>query len=371
MQTRWIRAAMAMTLAAAALAGCDDALASQPVAAAEPQAIARPAPRFGRARPLVAVVGETAGTELADFVVPYGILSQSQVADVMALGTRPGPMRMRPALKIQPEATLAEFDARFPDGADYVIVPAVSEDGVQDATLVDWLQAQAAKGATVVSICDGALVVAKAGLLKGRTATGHWATQQRREHDYPDTRWVKNVRFVADGNVVSSAGVTAAIPLSLALVEAIGGTRRAAEVASRIGMADWRAAHDSERFGVGAGMVFTAVTNRYLSSHDDIELPLEAGVDEVALALAADAFGRTYRSRVFAVAASGDAIRTRSGLEVLPDRRPSDVALRPAFAQTPVGTLDSALATIAASYGARTAALVATQLEYPMPAPAR
>ena len=41
------------------------------------------------------------------------------------MSTQPGVLRMRPALKVQPDATMAEFDVRFPQGADYVIVPAV------------------------------------------------------------------------------------------------------------------------------------------------------------------------------------------------------------------------------------------------------
>ncbi|HJV63266.1 MAG TPA: transcriptional regulator, partial [Albitalea sp.] len=51
-------------------------------------------PRFGRSRPLVVVVAENYYTELTDYVVPYGILAASGAADVMALATQPGPIRM-------------------------------------------------------------------------------------------------------------------------------------------------------------------------------------------------------------------------------------------------------------------------------------
>jgi transcriptional regulator GlxA family with amidase domain len=83
-----------------------------------------------------------------------------------------GPIQLMPALRIEPQATLAEFDARFPDGADYVIVPAVHEP--DDATLVGWVRAQARKGAVIVGVCDGVWVVANAGLLNGCRAAGHW-----------------------------------------------------------------------------------------------------------------------------------------------------------------------------------------------------
>lgn len=74
--------------------------------------------RFGRQHPILAIVGVNSGTELTDYVIPYGILHQADLGEVIAVATRPGVMTMRPALHIQPEATIAAFDARFPDGAD-------------------------------------------------------------------------------------------------------------------------------------------------------------------------------------------------------------------------------------------------------------
>src|SRR4051812_27633074 len=67
--------------------------------------------RFGRARPVIAVIGENDGTELTDFVVPYGILAQSGAAEVVSVGIHPGVLTMRPALHIQPQATAAQFNA--------------------------------------------------------------------------------------------------------------------------------------------------------------------------------------------------------------------------------------------------------------------
>ena len=71
------------------------------------------APRFGRERALVAVVGYNAATEVTDYVVPYGILAASGVADVVAVATGEGPIRMSPALRFQAQATTSEFDERL------------------------------------------------------------------------------------------------------------------------------------------------------------------------------------------------------------------------------------------------------------------
>jgi hypothetical protein len=81
-----------------------------------------------RARPLIAIIGINDATETTDYLMPYGILRRADVADVMTLATKPGPMTLFPVLRAEPQATIAEFDRLHPDGADYVIVPAMSRD---------------------------------------------------------------------------------------------------------------------------------------------------------------------------------------------------------------------------------------------------
>ena len=159
--------------------------------------------RFGRKQPVIAIVGINSGTELTDYVIPFGILRQAEVGEIVTVATEAGPMTMRPALRIRPAATIADFDARFPGGADYVVVPAVVRR--DDPVLIGWLRAQAAKGGTLVSICDGALVLAKSGLLDGHRATAHWATAGYRRKTYPAVRWQDDRRYVSDGKIVSSA----------------------------------------------------------------------------------------------------------------------------------------------------------------------
>ena len=125
-----------------------------------------------RARPLVAIVGINDATETTDYLMPYGILRRAGVADVVALSTGPGPVALYPALTVEADATIAEFDARHPDGADYVIVPAMSRD--DDPAALHWIQKQAATGARIIGVCAGVKVVGAAGLLDNKRATTHW-----------------------------------------------------------------------------------------------------------------------------------------------------------------------------------------------------
>lgn len=79
-------------------------------------------------RPLVAVIGLNDATEGTDYLMPAGILRRADIADVVLLAAEPGPVRLYLALTVEADATVTMFDARHPEGADYVIVPAMSRD---------------------------------------------------------------------------------------------------------------------------------------------------------------------------------------------------------------------------------------------------
>src|ERR1700704_930479 len=93
--------------------------------AAAPVAALKPPKRL---RPLIAIIGINDATEATDYLMPYGILRRADVADVEALATEKGPGTLFPVPRVEPQATVADFDARHPEGADYVIVPAMSRD---------------------------------------------------------------------------------------------------------------------------------------------------------------------------------------------------------------------------------------------------
>ncbi len=320
----------------------------------------------------IAVAGDQAavGGQQRDARLALDVVEAADVGEVVAVATRSGAMTMRPALRIRPEASVADFDARYPDGADYVVVPAVVRR--DDPILLGWIRQQAAKGSTIVSICDGALVVANSGAMDGHRATAHWATASYRRKHYPRIRWVDDRRYVADGRIISSAGISAAIPTSLALVEAIAGHARAATIAAGIGTPDWSAIHDSRRFQPKLGRNLSAFAatqyfNGWFHKPQALGVPVAAGVDEVALALTADAYSRTGRARAFALGATDAPVGTLDGLIVLPDRTDARSLTRVVAIPTdrPGLALHRVLTDIAQAYGSQTAYGVALDFEYP------
>jgi putative intracellular protease/amidase len=324
-----------------------------------------------RRRPLVAIIGINDATETTDYLMPYGILRRADVADVVALGTAPGPMTLFPALRVQPQATTAQFDARHPEGADYVIVPAMSRD--DDPAALQWIRQQAARGAIVIGVCAGAKVVAAAGLLDGRRATTHWYYLDGMLERHPAIRYVPDRRLVVDRGVATTTGITASMPMMLTLIEAIAGRGRAEAVAHDLGLSRWDARHDSSAFRFTRPFALTAIGNRMAFwNREQLGLALRPGVDEVSLALVADAWSRTYRSRALTFASGAQT--TRNGLRILPDEItdtwPAERQLPAIGNEPPARALDRTLGEIGARYGRRSADFVAMQLEYPRGAPA-
>lgn len=370
---RWMKVvSMGLIAMAAWTAGATSGFAQpmdahQGARAAAPFALALRPPPAGGTAPVIAVLALNEGTETTDFLVPHAVLQLAQVGVVEAVAPRAGAVTLMPALQVEVPRSFAAFDSVYPQGADIVVVPALHTE--DDPAVLAWLQAQAAKGAVVVGICSGARVLGRAGLLEGRRFAGHWYDRSTLLRRHASAVHVPGQRYVADGPVVTTTGVSASLPVSLALVETLAGAERARAVASALGMPSWGPAHRSERFGLSLAHVGTLSVNTLLFwRHERIDIPVMDGVDDVALALAADAWSRTYRSRAEAVNALASPVHLRSGLVLRaapPDASATTVLLDSGM--HPACALDHSLQMIGQRYGVATRQWVATQLEYEDP----
>lgn len=118
---------------------------------------------------------------------------------------------------------------------DTLLVAAGPDARVQDNPgLLGWLRQTLPQVRRVGSICTGAFVLAALGLLNGRRATTHWAWCQRLADDYPQIQVDPDPIFVRDGNISTSAGISAGMDLALALVEEDLGGGLALRVAQQL-----------------------------------------------------------------------------------------------------------------------------------------
>lgn len=315
--------------------------------------------------PVVAVLALNDRTETTDFLLPHAVLQRAGVAQVHAVAPRRGRVTMYPSFEVEVTQDLAGFDQAFPAGADYVLVPAMEPE--DDATITAWLKKQADKGARIISVCRGARVLGHAGLLDGRRFTGHWSDRTTLPKRHPGAIHVPHQRYVFDRGVASATGITASVPVSLALVEAIGGRDKAQALSDELGVDTWGPVHDSSRFELNGRRRWNFIVNKATAwwRHERWSVDVTNGSDDIALALAADAWSRTGRVSVVAASVS-NVVTLRSGLKLVAKPAADGTPRLPLAAGVkPVQQLERSLCEIHQRYGDSRHEWVLLEMEYP------
>ena len=184
--------------------------------------------------------------EVLDFAGPYEVFTcASRVAAKMApgaeapfqvrtIGAGMATLRARAGLSVLPEADFAGAGK-----IDVLIVPG----GVVTAELakeevIAWIAATAKDAELTASVCTGAFLLACAGLLDGQEATTHWEDVADLSAAFPKVRVKGRQRWIDNGAVVTSAGISAGIDMSLHLVERLVGLELALRTARQMDY-DW------------------------------------------------------------------------------------------------------------------------------------
>ena len=137
--------------------------------------------------------------------------------ELMVVGTERGPLAASSGFRFLPDVTFRELRGRI----DTLLV--VGGQGVnaqlENRALLAWLRRVAPRVRRLGSVCTGAFLLAEAGLLDGRTVSTHWSRAAELQQRYPRVCVEPDRIWVRDGNVVTSAGVSAGMDLALALIE--------------------------------------------------------------------------------------------------------------------------------------------------------
>jgi transcriptional regulator GlxA family with amidase domain len=170
--------------------------------------------------------------EELDAVGPWEVLgawalAHPDEAEVVTLGAQPGQVRAAKGLRLYADRSLDQAGQ-----LDVLLHPGGmgTRPLLKDDDHLAWLRAQREQVPLLTSVCTGSLVYAAAGLLAGRPATTHWASLDLLAHLDPTIEVRPDDRFVDDGNMVTSAGVSAGIDMALHLVARLAGAERAREI---------------------------------------------------------------------------------------------------------------------------------------------
>ena len=184
--------------------------------------------------------------EVLDFAGPYEVFTcaarvnakkaveAGPLFEVFTIGATTTPLRARAGLSVHPDHGFTNHPT-----VDILIIPG----GVVTAELtkpdvVQWIADLAARSTLTASVCTGAFLLAQAGLLDGKTATTHWEDIDDFKSLFPTVQVLSKRRWIDEGRIVTSGGISAGIDMSLHLVERLAGRELAEGTAHQMEF-DW------------------------------------------------------------------------------------------------------------------------------------
>jgi transcriptional regulator GlxA family with amidase domain len=170
--------------------------------------------------------------EILDFCGPFEVFAsaslpaeteggpETRLFAVFTVAERSELVACRGGLLVQPNHTLADHPP-----LDLVVVPGGfgTRREQENPVVLDWIARQRRSGALTTSVCTGAFLLGAAGLLDGRRATTHWTTIDGLRANHPTTEVLADARVVDEGEIITSAGVSAGIDMALHVVRRLHG----------------------------------------------------------------------------------------------------------------------------------------------------
>ncbi|MDF2682884.1 MAG: hypothetical protein K0R47_4074 [Brevibacillus sp.] len=174
-------------------------------------------PEYEQTKPTVAVVLGNPTTEVFDFMVPYEMFAMTGAYNVYAVAPTKQVTSLTGGLDLVPHYSFEELDQLLGKSPDLIVAPFMPMvDEAKYKPVREWIQKHAKT--EIVSICAGAENLADAGLLKGKSSTLHWQVFEQAKKQYTETNWIADRRYVQDGNIVGSAGLTSGIDAVLYVI---------------------------------------------------------------------------------------------------------------------------------------------------------
>jgi transcriptional regulator GlxA family with amidase domain len=272
-------------------------------------------------------------TEITDSLPPYELLAASgvfntyfvaperRISSIATAQNLPfGVGNLPSGLDILPHYGYADYDRVIGRDPDLIVIPYLTEfmPG-SERPILDWIRVHAGPQTTILSICAGSRVLVETGLLDGHAATGLHTDLARFKQQYPAVRWQAGVRWVEDGQFITSGTLTTGIDATLHTIDRIAGRASAEQAGRALGYAyldrlDDPAAKYQPPTTPDLGLVPNAL---YGWGQTDVGVLLHEGVSETALAALLDTAALNL-SHSYTLAPQRTFIRSRHGMILAP-----------------------------------------------------
>ena len=188
--------------------------------------------------------------EILDFCGPYEVFgvtgkrNGSEPFNVYTVAKERRPIIARNQLSVNPQYTLLDCPR-----SHILLVPGGfgTRREMHNSALIDWIKERSQQAELLLSVCTGALLLAKADLLEGLTATTHHGAIDLLKQVAPNTQVKPDKRFVDNGSIILSAGISAGIDMSLYVVAKLLGEQQARETAEYMEY-DWQLSGKLENY---------------------------------------------------------------------------------------------------------------------------
>lgn len=271
---------------------------------------------YDRSKKTAVILVSNEGTETTDLLVPYEIFSASGKFNVYTVAPKREISPLNGGIDIIPHFSFEEFEQNVESSPDLIVIPAVHN--WQDPELIKWIVEHNNEKNIILSICEGARLLAATGLLENRQATTNWFAIDSLKKQYPNTDWVKDVKYLEDGNIITSPGViTGAMNGSLYTLEKLAGKGIATEVAQKLNYPFT----DSEKFdspSVKLRDTLWLLTAAYQWHKQHIGVFLDDSIGEINLTAVLDTYPRSFTARTISVAPERKIIHSQYGLDLVP-----------------------------------------------------
>ncbi|MFD2444845.1 DJ-1/PfpI family protein [Bacillus sp. CGMCC 1.16607] len=287
-------------------------------------------PMYNPEKPTAVVLLGEPITEVLDFLVPYEMLAMTGAYNVYAIAPKNKVMSITGGLEIIPHYSYDEIDRLLlGKSPDVIVAPAIRiTDEKKYKPTRKWIQKHSKSEYTkFISICNGAKNLADAGLLDGKSAATHWQVISSMAKKFPKVEWIKDQRYVEDGNIISSAGLSAGIDAMLHLISQELGRGIALDIAQKMNYPSLHFLKNPKMdpYFRDIHFITTFVFNiAYQWNKEEVGVLLYDDMEEMALSSIFDTYSDTGTTRTFTIASTENPIVTKHQLNLIARHKISD-----------------------------------------------
>ncbi|MEO6115474.1 MAG: DJ-1/PfpI family protein [Pseudolysinimonas sp.] len=337
--------------------------------------LTRPSTPSNTGKIVVAVVLGSSGSDAADVLAPFEVLASSPAFSVYTIADSTKPASLDGGISVQPDYAFSDVaDGKAPQ-PDLVVVPAVNlPAGPEEQGARDFIAGAYSAGSHILGVCAGSRLLAASGILDGLNATSHWSRISALEESNPEVNWVRGQRYVQDGRVTTTGGVTSSIWGALRVMADMAGDSEAMRVGTQIAYPGWSldapTAMPVNRFGLADAAVL--INTAFPWARPTIDVELADGVGEIDAAALFEVYTYSQAAQTRAVSEAG-VVRTRHGLTLLTEIGGGAHVLKAGRlpGRAGYGGFDAAFEQLARTVSPGTVMSVSKMLEYPLDRVAR